>query len=347
MAKDERQEKLFFEKASALDHATRASLQRLRELRNEHGIDIDFKRNGIDDTMKFYVRVPSGPEGSKRPSRPAVFVIQSDGRLMLMGSQNAARPRVMQALKTFVQTFGQSWTRPNPTYYPDIWGPHVEELEQMIVSLARPQSATITVDAPAFPALTIPPATGTARPPSESNGYAPAAAAPDTIRVAANPAPPLDAATPPPLPPEALDEANLDWEGIRNDPRQRVQFARWVRLGQRDFRQALLGAYEGSCCISGWGPPDVLEAAHIEGHATSGNNAVQNGLLLRSDLHALFDDGLLRIDPDSCEVVIDDSLRSTPYYSEFHRKALRPPKHADQQPDREKLRARLKAPFQS
>jgi hypothetical protein len=63
MAKDERQEKLFFEKASALDHATRASLQRLRELRNEHGIDIDFKRNGIDDTMKFYVRVPSGRSG--------------------------------------------------------------------------------------------------------------------------------------------------------------------------------------------------------------------------------------------------------------------------------------------
>jgi predicted restriction endonuclease len=64
-----------------------------------------------------------------------------------------------------------------------------------------------------------------------------------------------------------------------------------VRRGQPAFRRRLLAAYEGTCCISGWAPEAVLEAAHIQEHSKAGLNSMANGLLLRSDLHALFDEG--------------------------------------------------------
>lgn len=64
-----------------------------------------------------------------------------------------------------------------------------------------------------------------------------------------------------------------------------------MRRGQPAFRRRLLAAYEGTCCISGWAPEAVLEAAHIQEHSKAGLNSMANGLLLRSDLHALFDEG--------------------------------------------------------
>jgi predicted restriction endonuclease len=71
--------------------------------------------------------------------------------------------------------------------------------------------------------------------------------------------------------------------------------------------------YDGKCAITGDEPAEVLEAAHIEPHAVRGRNSLDNGLLLRSDIHALFDDGLLWIEPDSLTVSITLKLRSTTY----------------------------------
>ena len=59
----------------------------------------------------------------------------------------------------------------------------------------------------------------------------------------------------------------------------------------------------------------MLEAAHIRLHAGSGINDSKNGILLRADLHALFDDGLLKIEPETRTVVIDPSLAETPYWT--------------------------------
>ena len=85
-------------------------------------------------------------------------------------------------------------------------------------------------------------------------------------------------------------------EAPNDDPAELATFSRALRRGQPAFRRNLLAAYEGRCCVSGWGPEAVLEAAHIEDHAKTGLNSLANGLLLRSDLHALFDEGLLRIE---------------------------------------------------
>lgn len=65
------------------------------------------------------------------------------------------------------------------------------------------------------------------------------------------------------------------------------------RPRQDAFRQALLLAYEGRCALTGCDAEPALEAAHVADWR-SGND-VGAGLLLRADLHKLFDAGLLVI----------------------------------------------------
>jgi hypothetical protein len=131
---------------------------------------------------------------------------------------------------------------------------------------------------------------------------------------------------------EAFGEAPDD------DPAALTRFARRVRRGQPKFRKNLLRLYEARCAVSGWGPESVLEAAHILLHANSGLNRSDNGILLRSDLHSLFDDGLLRIDPSTLSIVLHPSLEHTPYWP-LNGTTLRPRVDATQ-PSREYLRER-------
>jgi len=65
------------------------------------------------------------------------------------------------------------------------------------------------------------------------------------------------------------------------------------RRGQAAFRAALLEAYGSKCCVTGCALKDALEAAHIAPYRGDHSHHLQNGLLLRSDIHTLFDLGLL------------------------------------------------------
>jgi putative restriction endonuclease len=71
-----------------------------------------------------------------------------------------------------------------------------------------------------------------------------------------------------------------------------------VRLGQGAFRIIITQAYQGRCAITGEHTLPVLEAAHIKPFSESGPNIIANGLLLRSDLHKLFDTGYITITTD-------------------------------------------------
>ncbi len=82
-----------------------------------------------------------------------------------------------------------------------------------------------------------------------------------------------------------------------NDPKRRRTLVE-QRIGQGAFRVAVTDAYERRCAITGERTLPVLEAAHIMPHASGGPNDVRNGLLLRSDLHLLFDGGYVTIDQD-------------------------------------------------
>lgn len=70
-----------------------------------------------------------------------------------------------------------------------------------------------------------------------------------------------------------------------------------VRIGQGAFRVLVTDAYNRKCAISGEKTLPVLEAAHIKTYADSGPHFISNALLLRSDLHKLFDSGYLTITP--------------------------------------------------
>ena len=73
------------------------------------------------------------------------------------------------------------------------------------------------------------------------------------------------------------------------------EFLQRARLGQGAFRVLVTDAYNRRCAITGERTLPVLEAAHIKPFAISGPNRIENGLLLRSDVHKLFDLGYLTV----------------------------------------------------
>lgn len=70
------------------------------------------------------------------------------------------------------------------------------------------------------------------------------------------------------------------------------------RIGQGSFRVLITDAYQRRCAITGERTLPVLQAAHIKSFSEGGPNAISNGILLRSDLHTLYDRGYLAIDED-------------------------------------------------
>lgn len=70
------------------------------------------------------------------------------------------------------------------------------------------------------------------------------------------------------------------------------------RLGQGSFRVLVTDAYERKCAISNERTLPVLDAAHIKPFSALGEHKVSNGILLRKDLHVLFDKGYVTITPE-------------------------------------------------
>ncbi|MBK7288776.1 MAG: HNH endonuclease [Chitinophagaceae bacterium] len=94
-----------------------------------------------------------------------------------------------------------------------------------------------------------------------------------------------------------------------------------VRLGQSAFRVLVTDAYNRKCAISGEKTLPVLEAAHIKPYAESGPHFISNSLLLRSDLHKLFDTGYLTVTKDlKVEVSkrIKEEFENGKEYYRFH-----------------------------
>ena len=93
------------------------------------------------------------------------------------------------------------------------------------------------------------------------------------------------------------------------------------RLGQGAFRILVTGAYGRRCSITGEKALPVLEAAHIKSFKEKGPNKVNNGILLRSDLHKLFDRGYITITTDyKVEVSkrIKEEFDNGKHYYSFH-----------------------------
>jgi putative restriction endonuclease len=88
-----------------------------------------------------------------------------------------------------------------------------------------------------------------------------------------------------------------------------------VRRGQMQFRDRLIRRYGSACQVSRCAFPALVEAAHLLSYAKTSDNSVHNGLLLRSDLHTLFDLALLAVHPKSMKIALHPALFGAGYSS--------------------------------
>ncbi|MEI6386015.1 MAG: HNH endonuclease [Spirochaetota bacterium] len=98
-----------------------------------------------------------------------------------------------------------------------------------------------------------------------------------------------------------------------------------VRTGQGAFRVLVTEAYGRACSVTGDHTLPVLEAAHIKPYADAGPHQVSNGLLLRADLHKLFDDGYLTVTTDyhiEVSKAIREQFHNGRVYYDLHGKPL-------------------------
>jgi hypothetical protein len=108
------------------------------------------------------------------------------------------------------------------------------------------------------------------------------------------------------------------------------------RRGHPAFRQQLLSAYEYRCAITNCNALDALEATYIVPYRGKFTHHPSNGLLLRSDLHTLFDLGKIAIETRGMTLTLADDLIESSYKILAGR-PLRFPKNAEQRPSTEAL----------
>jgi putative restriction endonuclease len=135
------------------------------------------------------------------------------------------------------------------------------------------------------------------------------------------------------------------WQPPDQEERERVKASVVRRRGQATFRRKVLAAYRGRCAVTGADVLPALDAAHISPYSGPASDHIENGLLLRADIHALFDLGLLAIDSASLRCLLDPSLANTSY-GDLEGRKLRLPASSSKWPsplalDSHRLWARL------
>lgn len=112
------------------------------------------------------------------------------------------------------------------------------------------------------------------------------------------------------------------------------------RRGQGAFRLMVMDAYERRCAITGERTLPALEAAHIRPFAEHQQHEVRNGILMRSDLHRLYDLGLVTVRPDFTFHVsrtIERDYANGKIYYALEGTTISTPAHVDAKPDPDAL----------
>jgi HNH endonuclease len=135
-------------------------------------------------------------------------------------------------------------------------------------------------------------------------------------------------------PVESLDPTSIE------DARKRTLASIVQRQGQGQFRRRLLEAYGRRCAITGCATEKVLDAVHITPYLGKATNSLSNGLLLRSDLHTLFDLGLIGVAPSTFALVLSPSLRNGDY-ARYAGKQISVPMQPSDQPAEGALKQHL------
>ena len=134
--------------------------------------------------------------------------------------------------------------------------------------------------------------------------------------------------------------ADLLGEFEATDARLLRDQTRFVREGQGAFRVRLLEAYGGRCAVTGEHAAPVLDAAHIQPYLGPRSNHIQNGLVLRTDLHRLYDEGYVTVTPDYRFAVsprLRDEFENGKTYYEMEGRQVLVPRIPQLQPSRPAL----------
>jgi hypothetical protein len=124
---------------------------------------------------------------------------------------------------------------------------------------------------------------------------------------------------------------------LEHERKTRLQEILW-RPGQAKFREGLIAAY-GRCAVTGCEIVEALEAAHVKPYSESLSDCPTNGLLLRADIHTLFDLYLIGIEPITHTVKLTPALKKS-CYGELEGRKLFLPADKSKHPDPKWLVAR-------
>ena len=136
---------------------------------------------------------------------------------------------------------------------------------------------------------------------------------------------------------EILD---LPIDPLSDDQDERERVLAWIvrRKRQSEFRKQLLNAYGGRCAVTLFDVEPALQAAHISSYLGPKSQSVNNGLLLRADLHILFDNMLISVNPSDFHLAISKQLENTDY-SAFANRQLTLPHSKNLYPAEDRLAA--------
>jgi putative restriction endonuclease len=112
------------------------------------------------------------------------------------------------------------------------------------------------------------------------------------------------------------------------------------RLGQGAFRVLVTDIYRRRCAVTRERTLPALEAAHIRPYGDGGAHEARNGLLLRRDIHSLFDAGYVTVTPDMRFEVsrrIREEFKNGKHYYALNGHKIEPPSEIGQQPDPDAL----------
>ena len=132
------------------------------------------------------------------------------------------------------------------------------------------------------------------------------------------------------------ERADPELPGGYSDP-----LAQPRRMGQGTFRTVLTDLYRRRCAVTGEKALPALEAAHIRPFSEVREHSLRNGLLLRSDVHRLFDAGYVTVTPDyrvEASTAMRDDFNDGENYLKLHGQRVWTPDREELRPDPEVLR---------